>query len=384
MRIALFYHSLVSDWNHGNAHFLRGVVGELKARGHDVRVYEPANAWSVTNLVADHGPGGLEPFHRVYRHLASDAYDADSLDLDAVLADVDLVIVHEWNEPALVARIGEHRAARGRYALLFHDTHHRMVSVPEQMQAYDLSRYDGVLAFGEVIRRAYLNRGMARAAWTWHEAADTRVFYPRQGRPRAGELVWIGNFGDGERGDELDEFLIDPARRLGLQATVYGVRYPPQALAALARAGIRYAGYLPNPDVPEAFARHDVTLHIPRRYYARQLPGIPTIRPFEAMACGIPLISAVWDDAEQLFTPGRDYLVARDGGEMTAHLRRVLQDRHGARAMADHALRTIRQRHTCAHRVNGLLEICHELGMAMPARDRVRRRPLVMGEGHSR
>jgi spore maturation protein CgeB len=46
---------------------------------------------------------------------------------------------------------------------------------------------------------------------------------------------------------------------------------------------------------------------------SRALPGIPTIRVFEALACGIPLVSAPWDDAEGLFRPGEDFLVARDG-----------------------------------------------------------------------
>jgi spore maturation protein CgeB len=40
------------------------------------------------------------------------------------------------------------------------------------------------------------------------------------------------------------------------------------------------------------------------------LPGIPTIRVFEALACGIPLVSAPWDDSEHLFRPGEDFLVA--------------------------------------------------------------------------
>ena len=55
MKIVLFYHSLVSDWNHGNAHFLRGVATELIDRGHDVHIYEPANSWSRENLVAEYG-----------------------------------------------------------------------------------------------------------------------------------------------------------------------------------------------------------------------------------------------------------------------------------------------------------------------------------------
>ncbi len=59
MRIVLFVHSLLSDWNHGNAHFLRGITAELLARGHDVAVYEPHDAWSVRNLVAEHGEAAL-------------------------------------------------------------------------------------------------------------------------------------------------------------------------------------------------------------------------------------------------------------------------------------------------------------------------------------
>ena len=55
MRIAYFAHSLVSCWNHGNAHFLRGVLRELARRGHAVTAYEPAGAWSLQNLLRDHG-----------------------------------------------------------------------------------------------------------------------------------------------------------------------------------------------------------------------------------------------------------------------------------------------------------------------------------------
>ena len=46
----MFYHSLLSDWNHGNAHFLRGVARELQARGHRVEIYEPFNGWSLANI----------------------------------------------------------------------------------------------------------------------------------------------------------------------------------------------------------------------------------------------------------------------------------------------------------------------------------------------
>jgi spore maturation protein CgeB len=362
MRIVIFCHSLVSDWNHGNAHFLRGVVAELLDRGHDVRVFEPQDAWSRANLVAEHGRGAVDDVLDAFPWMHSTVYDPRELDVPRMTDGADVVIVHEWSEPRLVAALGRHRARMG-YRLLFHDTHHRAVTDPIAMAAYDLRHYDGVLAFGQVVRDIYLQRGWAARAWTWHEAADVRTFHPVADVPPAGDLVWIGNWGDGERTRELHEFLIDPVERLRLRAGVYGVRYPDDARAALSRAGIRYGGWRPSHRVPATYAAYSVTVHVPRRPYVEALPGIPTIRPFEALACGIPLICAPWDDAEGLFAPGEDYLVARDGQEMQSLLRDVLNDASLSRSLRDHGLRTIHARHTCAHRVDELLEICEELGV---------------------
>jgi spore maturation protein CgeB len=365
----IFCHSIASDWNHGNAHFLRGVASELLARGHDVAVWEPAGAWSAENLVAERGAAALDGWLRAYPQLADvrRVYHLAALDLDDALEGADLVLVHEWSEHDLVRRVGEHRAAaggssRGGYALLFHDTHHRSVTDPASMGAYDLRHYDGVLAFGEAIRAVYLREGWAERAWTWHEAADSRVFRPIDDLPREGDVVWIGNWGDDERTEELREFLIEPVRELGLRARIHGVRYPDDARRALADAGIEYAGWLPNYEVPDVFARFAVTVHVPRRPYVRALPGIPTIRVFEALACGIPLVSAPWDDAERLFTPGADFLVARDGGEMRRHLRHLLADPAFAREVAERGRATVLARHTCAHRVDELLAVASELG----------------------
>jgi spore maturation protein CgeB len=363
VRVALFCHSIVSDWNHGNAHFLRGVARELIARGHDVAIYEPRDAWSRSRLVEEHGDAPVDEFRRAFPELRSALYDLETLDLDAALDGASLVLVHEWNDPRLVRRIGQRRARSGSFRLLFHDTHHRSVTKPRDMARYDLRHYDGVLAYGEVIRQIYVERGWTREAWTWHEAADVRGFRPLLGRDRAGELAWIGNWGDGERTAELAEFLLEPARSLGLTGSVFGVRYPADAQHAIADAGLPYRGWIANHRVPEVFARHAVTVHVPRRPYVETLPGIPTIRPFEALACGIPLVCSPWDDVEGLFAPGEDFLVARDGEEMRAHLRAVLSDRDLARHLALRGRRTILERHTCGHRVDELLAIADELGL---------------------
>ena len=363
LKFVFFAHSLVSDWNHGNAHFLRGVVSELISCGHEVRVLEPLRGWSLQNLRRERGDAAVAAFNEAFPRLRSTFYDPATLDLDHALEGADVVIVHEWNPPELIARLGRHRAQTRAFKLLFHDTHHRIVSAPEEMRALDLSNYDGVLAFGGALRSRYEQLANAPRAWTWHEAADTRVFRPMPGLEKPLDLTWVGNWGDGERSHELMEYLIDPVRDLGLRARIYGVRYPAEAVRTLGEAGIEYGGWVANFRVPALFACSRLTVHVPRRFYREQLPGIPTIRIFEALACRIPLVTAPWQDSEGLFTPGRDYLVARDGGEMRRHLAHLLADPAFAEEVAERGHRAVLRRHTCAHRVQELLGICGELGV---------------------
>lgn len=361
MRFIFYTHSLVSDWNHGNAHFLRGVMRDLVARGHEALALEPEDGWSRANLLESQGHAAIDRFDRDFPELSSQSYGRD-FDHEAALDGADVVVVHEWTDPALVKRIGDIRRRGGRFLLLFHDTHHRAVSDEEAIAEMVLCDYDGVLAFGETLRRRYEDRGWGRQVVTWHEAADDRLFRPIEAEKSA-DLVWIGNWGDGERTEELRRFLIEPVKDLKLSGSVHGVRYPEPALVALADAGLAYHGWIANADVPAAFARHSVTVHVPRRPYVEALPGIPTIRPFEAMACGIPLISAPWRDEEGLFRPGTDYLVAKDGEAMRTELRRVLSDADLAASLAAAGLETIRARHTCRHRVDELLQTIERLGV---------------------
>jgi spore maturation protein CgeB len=356
MNFVFFTHSLVSDWNHGNAHFQRGVMRELIARGHRAVAWEPEDGWSRRNLLAEAGPAAVARFAQRFPELESCIYAGPEA-VEAAVDRADCVIVHEWTDPAVVGRLGALRARGARFRLYFHDTHHRAVTAPEEIDALPLDGYDGVLAFGAVLAETYRRRGWGRAVHVWHEAADLRLFRPMPWIARRADLVWIGNWGDGERTAELETFLIGPARDLGLTGVVHGVRYPEAARARLAETRLAYRGWVANADAPAVFAAHRATVHVPRRPYAERLPGIPTIRVFEALACGAPLVCAPWDDAEGLFRPGRDYLVAQDGPAMRGALRKLIADRAMARELSLSGLGRIRARHSCAHRAEELLAI---------------------------
>jgi spore maturation protein CgeB len=361
LRVALFYHSLVSDWNHGNAHFLRGVVSELKARGHRVVVFEPEDSWSRNNLLSDQGDDAIRRFRRAFPGLSSSTYSLNDLRLDEWLDGTDLVIAHEWNDRKLISAIGQYRRTHPHLRLLFHDTHHRALTAQHELSDFDLTEYDGILTYGASLKDVYERHGWSRQVHVWHEAADVRTFYPRVSEEKSGDIVWIGNWGDEERTEELRDYFIQPVARNRWTTSVYGVRYPDSALKELQTAGIEFRGWLPNFEVPETFARYRATVHGPRRPYTRELRGIPTIRPFEALACGIPLVSAPWEDTERLFRVGQDFLMAQNPREMENNLSDVLSDEQLARSLGKSGLETIRARHTCGHRVDQLLDIYHAI-----------------------
>ena len=368
LRLAYFAHSFRSDWNNGNAHFLRGLMRAMVAMGHQVTLLEPASEWSIENLRQEvEGEHALAEFAETYPELKVETYafheEEDVLceQLRELLRDTEVILLHEWNPPALAQLLLRLRDAMG-FQLMFHDTHHRASSSPQQIELFGLDRFDGILAFGEVLRTIYRERFGLRRVWTLHEAADVSVFYPQAAQERTNDVVWIGNWGDDERSAEIQEFLLQPAAMLGRDRrfVIYGVRYPPEGLRALQHAGVLYGGYLPNLEAPCIYGSSAVTVHIPRRQYSSAMPGIPTIRVFEALACGIPLVSAPWRDSEQLFRDG-DFLFVTNGEQMQDALDRLLRNPAQAQDQAARGLETILARHTCDHRAQELTRICQEL-----------------------
>jgi spore maturation protein CgeB len=340
---------------------MRGLV----AMGHDVSIFEPCTGWSIEHLREEEaGERALSRFSELYPELRVSTYSAtqstDPSFWRSALNDREIVILHEWNPPALAHALLDLRDQLG-FCLLFHDTHHRASSSPEQIQLFGIERFDGVIAFGEALRQVYESNFDIRSTWTLHEAADVSIFRPHPYDRKLEDVVWIGNWGDDERAREIQDFLLKPAAALRDRSfVVYGVRYPEDGLVALRDAGVRYAGYLPNLNAPEEYGRARLTVHIPRQQYSGAMTGIPTIRVFEALACGIPLICSPWRDTEHLFEEG-DFLIVKNGEEMKHAMEKLLRDKAAADAQALQGLETILSRHTCAHRAEELTLICEDL-----------------------
>jgi spore maturation protein CgeB len=324
LKVVIVSNLVVADRQSGGTNFLRGVVAELEDLGHRVDVLDP--------------PGPAATF-----------------ELDVGLDEADVVLVDGCGNPALVARIGTHRANHGGYRLYY-----RARTAPKEIGRLDLSDYDGVLAVGEAVRQAYLEHGWVARAWTWHEAADTRVFHPLPATEPEADLIWIGDWESGKRSGELRDFLLRPARSARLHGHLYGAGYPVSARLRIRLSGLQLHGRPAEHRAPELFARHRLTVHLPRRTHA-EVPDAPASYFFEALACGIPLVSAPWEDCEGLFRPEQDYLLARDRAEMREAMQAVLEFPEFAMQLRESGLEAIRARHTCSHRVEELLAIDEEL-----------------------
>lgn len=312
MKISFLNPSLATGQS--GARFVHGVIAELGELGHSVDALEPTRDQTAAELVA-----GLD--------------------------DPDLVVVHDSSPPELVGEIGSHHRRRDDYRLLLHATDR--AAETNGIDTLDLSGYDGILAGEEAIRHDYLDAGWERA-WTWHEAADTRIFHPLPAIEPEADLISFASWADGARGAALRNLLLRPARQLRLRGAVHGPPAPRSARLRLRLAGLRHGPPVSDHAIPELFARHRLTV---------QIPSQPTpISPVEALACGIPLIAAPGGD-DGLFRPEQDYLVARDCAETREAMQAIIELPDFAAELGQRGLESVRAGHTCAHRAQELLEI---------------------------
>jgi hypothetical protein len=140
-------------------------------------VFEPADGWSIENLKHESKSAhSLQQFSEIYPDLLIHPYASScivSLECWHELPQkADIVIVHEWNSPALAQTLLQLRDEM-RFRLVFHYTHHRASSSPEQIRLFGIDRFDAVLAFGHELATIYREQFNIQQVWTLHEAADT-------------------------------------------------------------------------------------------------------------------------------------------------------------------------------------------------------------------
>jgi spore maturation protein CgeB len=344
LRIVILGLSITSSWGNGHATIYRALVRALSARGHDVLFLERDVPWYAANRDLPAPPYGRTALYGSLEELFQ-GYRGD-------VGEADLAIVGSYVPEG--AAVGEWaiETARGVTAFYDIDTPVTLARLArgecEYLRPDLIPRYGLYLSFtgGPVLAALERTYG-ARAARPLYCAVDPDLHRPVDAAERW-DLGYMGTY-SADRQPVLERLLLEPARRWPEgRYVVAGPQYP-EGIAW--PAGVERIVHLPPEEHPAFYCAQRFTLNVTRDAM-RRAGYSPSVRLFEAAACGTPIVSDAWPGLEAFFRPGVEILVAKGPEDVLAALREVPEDER--RAIAARARARVLAEHTAEARVRQL------------------------------
>jgi len=332
--------SITSSWGNGHATTFRGLVKALVARGHDVLFLERDVPWYAS-----------------HRDMPNPAYGRTALyeDREALqqrhaheVRDADVVIVGSYVPEGVEVARWVFRTARGVTAFYDIDTPVTIADLCAGKSGYldrsIIPRFDLYLSFtgGPMLTRLEREFG-ARMARPLYCSVDPDLYGPVEAEQRW-LLGYLGTYSD-DRQPTVDELLFEPAKALAEGAFVVGGAQYPEGLSW--PQNVTHIQHVPPAEHPSFYARQRFTLNVTRREMIRA-GHAPSVRLFEAAACGTPIISDAWQGIDEVLTPGREVLIAHSRNDVQTYLH-DLSDRE-RNDLTARAQKRVLEQHTAAHR----------------------------------
>ena len=357
--------SLSSSWGNGHATTYRALLRAFAARGHEVLFLERDTPW-----YAAHRDLPDPDFCRLalYRDLA------ELETWHTAVANADAVIVGSYVPDGVAVALWALDAASGVTAFYDIDTPVTLAKLARGHHEYItpalIAEFDLYLSFsgGPTLKRLEQDFG-SPAARAFYCSVDPEAYRPMAAKTRW-DLNYLGTYSD-DRQPTLDRLLIEPARRApNLRFAVAGPQYPTDIVWP---ANVERLDHVPPADHPAFYAQSRFTLNVTR---ADMIAAgySPSVRLFEAAACGTPILSDDWAGLDTLLRPDLEILLPEDGDAVLRIINNTPEpDRL---AMAAAARMRILQAHTSAHRAIELEEL-----LATAVRSTKRREPELMTAG---
>jgi spore maturation protein CgeB len=344
MNIVILGLSITSSWGNGHATTYRGLVRELAANGHDVLFLERDVPWYAENRDLPEPPYCTT---RLYRGLGQlrQRYTRH-------VREADLVIVGSYVPQGV--EVGEWVTATAEGLTAFYDIDTPVTLAKlarrdfEYLSPHLIPRYDLYLSFtgGPTLRRIERQFGspMARALYC---SFDPEHYYPER-RALRWDLGYLGTYSD-DRQPTVEKLLLEPARRLRERKfVVAGPQYPDTIRWP---KNVRRIDHLPPAEHRKFYNAQRFALNVTRAEMIRA-GWSPSVRLFEAAACGVPIISDAWAGLDALFEPGQEILIAKSTDDVLGYLHDIGDDQR--RAIGERARRRVMTGHTAAHRAKEL------------------------------
>ena len=336
MKIVILGLSITSSWGNGHATTYRGLVRELERRGHEVLFLERDQPWYAGNRDLPAPPFGKTRLYDSLEELQSR--------FDNAVREADSVIVGSFVPEGAAVGDWVTQIASGVTAFYDIDTPVTLAKLADgacdYLTADLIPRYALYLSFtgGPLLEELQTHYG-APQAHPLYCSVDPDLYYPEPTEARW-DLGYLGTYSP-DRQPTLERLLLAPALAdAALRMAVAGSLYPDEIQWP---ANVQRIEHLSPAGHRAFYNAQRFTLNVTRAEMIRAGYS-PSVRLFEAAACGVPLISDAWPGLEEFFTPGEEILVADSAAEVGAILRR------DARAIADRARRRVLAQHTAAHR----------------------------------
>jgi spore maturation protein CgeB len=336
--------SITSSWGNGHATTYRALLKGVAARGHEVTFLERRVPWYEGSRDLPQPP--------FCRTLLYDDLPELFRRHARLIADADAVIVGSYVPDGVAVGHWVCRTARGVRAFYDIDTPVTLAKLvrgdSEYLAAEQIPAYDVYLSFtgGPTLRRLEEELGAPRAR-ALYCSVDPEAYRPLPGAKRY-RLGYLGTYSP-DRQPKVEALLIEPARRLpGERFAVAGAQYPAETAWP---ANVGHTAHLPPSEHAAFYAAQAFTLNVTRADMVAAGHS-PSVRLFEAAACGVPIISDVWPGLDRLFRPGHEILLAED----TEAVLRILHghDDGQAAAVGAAARTVVLRRHTALARAREL------------------------------
>ncbi len=340
MRIVIFGLSITSSWGNGHATTYRGLVRELSQRGHQVLFLERDVPWYAAHRDLARPPYGRTELYASIPELEKR--------FATEVARADLCMVGSYVPEGV--EVGEWVLKKARGITAFYDidtpvTLGKLARGDEEYLSRALvRRYDLYLSFtgGPTLRRLERELG-AKVARALYCSFDPHCYYPEP-RPPRWDLGYVGTY-SACRQIPLDRLMLEPARRWkSARMVVAGPQYPPDIRWP---PNVERIDHLPPPEHRAFYCAQRFTLNVTRADMI-EAGYSPSVRLFEAAACGTPIISDAWPGLDTLFEPGREILVSRSSEETLSYLRELPERERLAIAQRGRA--RVLSEHTAGHR----------------------------------
>lgn len=340
MKIVILGLSITSSWGNGHATTYRGLVRELVKRGHDLLFLERDVPWYAANRDLPNPPYGRTELYSSLADL-NDRFRSE-------VREADLTIVGSFVPEGV--KVGEWAIehAGGIPAFYDIDTPVTMGKLErgdnEYLAPHLIPRYRLYLSFtGGPLLRCIETRYGSPMARVLYCSVDPDLYYP-EATGKNLDLGYLGTYSD-DRQPPLEALMLDPARRWPEgRFLVAGPLYPETISWP---ANVQRIEHLPPAGHRAFYNGQRFTLNLTRA--EMKAAGFsPSVRLFEAAACGTAIVSDEWCGLESVFEIGRELLVARSSEEVLSILRETHND--DAAEMGERARTRVLAEHTAAHR----------------------------------